>query len=1162
MASQKEYTMLFALNASLQSGFQTTFGKAQQSVVALQKDINALAKQQSDISAYEKQQKAVENTDKKLELLRQQYDNIQKEIEETGTYSSDLENKLLAKQHQIDKTSDALAGQTQKLENMDQALREAGVNTDDLTGESKRLETEMGKLRTEQEKAADSVKDFGDRAAEAMSAVSSAILAAGIVDKLKEIGTAYLETVKTAGAFEKSMSQVAATMGVGNEAVSEQAEFAKQMGATTAFTAIQAAEGMNILAMAGLNAKDQMAGLPTVLDLAAAGGMDLAESASYISGAVKGFGDDMGNARYYADLMAKGATLANTNVRGLGEAFSVSAATARSYGQEADSLTLTLLRLAEQNMTGSEAGRGLMQVMKSIYAPVKKGKDALNELGIAVYDETGKARELNDVVDDINAALSNYSEEQANAIKTSIFSSRSLNAFNMICASSAERVEELWQGIGQANGSAAKQASTQLDNMNGELTIMQSAAEGLSISLGELYKDDMRGLYKTGTDLLTVLNKFVKANPGLVKGVIASGGAFLGMTTSIVGAAAAIKALTTAGTMLFGGAGAAGILAVAGAFSVFAGVAMDAYEHSDAKAIKDMTEEARDLQSALDSLNGTFEETTQSNQATASTAQMYIDRLRELEAVGEMDEEQKKQYHNTLALLVQTMPELADKIDLVNDSIVGGIPGLEKSVDDWKSYAEQQAKMSYLTDLRQEVVEATSEVFKNEQKLTDAQNRHRKAVENQQAAYQQLLKALGMTDEQFRSTYGTVDHVLALRNVSQEVIKARAEYVMFDTEVMTTQREMDNLTVAIASGNAAVTTANDALKDFEESIRDTGDGASDLADKQDEIRQQTEMVTDVVSGAINEINELKASYEETYEAAYKSISGQYALWDDVKKVAATSVDDINQKIEKQAKYWEDYNANLEALRARTGEIEGLGEVISSFADGSAESVNAIAGMARALEKNPDKLKTMVDNYNSLKQAQQDASESITSIAGDFDQKTQEIADSVRDMVSNMDLSSEAKAAALATITGYIEQAEEMTDTVRSAYRAVAYSAVNGMYSAGVQPRVIESDGYASGTMNATAGLHWVGENGPELLRFRGGEAVYPADESAMIADGKALAAPASGNANNVFDIHFEIQGNATPETVAQLDTYSEELAERIIDRLREEEDDRQRRRYA
>lgn len=253
---------------------------------------------------------------------------------------------------------------------------------------------------------------------------------------------------------------------------------------------------MNILAQAGLSADEQISGIETVLNLASAGAMSLEESASYTAGAVKGFGDSMSNASYYADLMAKGATLANTDVRGLGEAFSGSAATAKNYGQSADSVTLSLLRLADQNVTGSEASTALNRAMADLYTPTDAASKALDQLGVSAYKSNGEAKDFNDLVDELNGSLQGMTAEQKNNALATIFTTQGLQAFNKMTASSDETVQKFWQGIQDSSGSAAKQAATQLDNLHGDITLLSSATEGLQLAFYNTFSGTIRDVVK------------------------------------------------------------------------------------------------------------------------------------------------------------------------------------------------------------------------------------------------------------------------------------------------------------------------------------------------------------------------------------------------------------------------------------------------------------------------------------------------------------------------------------------------------------------------------------------------------------------------------------------------------------------------------------------
>ena len=346
------------------------------------------------------------------------------------------------------------------------------------------------------------LKDAEGNASSSTSKIGGAFKAVGKVAKTAMVAgsaaaVAFTKTSIDAGmSFDSAMSQVAATMGTTVDKIGNVKAKAEEMGRTTKYTATEAAEGMNILAQAGLSADEQISGIGTVLNLASAGAMSLEESASYTAGAVKGFGDSMSNASYYADLMAKGATLANTDVRGLGEAFSGSAATAKNYGQAADSVTLSLLRLAEQNVTGSEASTALNRAMADLYTPTDDASKALDQLGVSAYKSNDEVKDFNDLVDELNSSLQGMTAEQKNNALATIFTTQGLQAFNKMTASSDATVQKFWKGIQDSSGSAAQQAATQLDNLQGDITLLSSATEGLQLAFYNTFSGTIRDAVK------------------------------------------------------------------------------------------------------------------------------------------------------------------------------------------------------------------------------------------------------------------------------------------------------------------------------------------------------------------------------------------------------------------------------------------------------------------------------------------------------------------------------------------------------------------------------------------------------------------------------------------------------------------------------------------
>lgn len=383
-------------------------------------------------------------------------------------------------------------------------------------------------------------------------------LTKGLTLPLVGVGAA---SVGVATKFESAMSQVAATMGItteqiknGNKDFENLQKTALNMGATTKYTASEAAEGLNILAQAGLSADESIKAIPTVLSLASAGAMSLDSAATYVTASVKGFGDSMDNAQKYADLMAKGATLANTDVRGLGEALSGVSATANNYKQSVDSTTLSLLRLAEQNITGGEASTMLARAMADIYTPTSKAKKALDELGISAYDGSGKARDFNDIVDELSKAFAGMSDEEANATKNQIFTTYGMNAFNKMTAATTETVDKFKTGLKDATGSAAQQAETQLDNLKGSLTLLQSALEGAGIVIGQRLAPYIRKLADFINDLVTKFNNLSDAQKDMIVKiglVVAAIGPVMLIISKLIGTILGIKkAISIIGTLI------------------------------------------------------------------------------------------------------------------------------------------------------------------------------------------------------------------------------------------------------------------------------------------------------------------------------------------------------------------------------------------------------------------------------------------------------------------------------------------------------------------------------------------------------------------------------------------------------------------------------------
>lgn len=343
----------------------------------------------------------------------------------------------------------------------------------------------------------------------------------GVGDKLKSglktagkvgaaaIGAATTATVAFAASsvsvgaeFDASMSQVAATMGLTVDEIGELRDFAQDMGATTAFSATQAADALNYMALAGYDSQEAMTALPNVLNLAAAGGMDLAKASDMVTDAQSALGLSMEESAELVDKMAQTASKSNTSVEQMGTAILTVGGTAKTLAGGTTELSTALGILADSGIKGQKGGTALRNVILSLSAPTDKAAKEMEALGLEVFDAQGNMRPLNDIFNDLNGTLSTMTQGEQTQVLNKIFNKTDLKSVNALLANSGERFDELSGYIDQAAGSAEKMAGTQLDNLTGDVTMFKSALEGAQIALSDQLTPSLRGMVQFGTDAI------------------------------------------------------------------------------------------------------------------------------------------------------------------------------------------------------------------------------------------------------------------------------------------------------------------------------------------------------------------------------------------------------------------------------------------------------------------------------------------------------------------------------------------------------------------------------------------------------------------------------------------------------------------------------------
>jgi TP901 family phage tail tape measure protein len=526
-------------------------------------------------------------------------------------------NKLL----KLDPTNTELLSQKQKL------LKEA-------IGETT---TKLESLKVAQEQAIDSNEALCkiEAAGEALESVGNTISGVGqkmltVTAGVTALGTAAVSTTAT---FDSSLSQVQATLGITSDAMSDLngesvntmdalRSLAKEMGSSTAFSASECADAMNYLALAGYDTQLIYDTLPTVLNLAAAGSIDLATASDMVTDAMSALGMETSEADTMVDQMAKTSSKTNTSVAQLGEAILSIGATAKSIKGGTAELNTALGILANNGIKGAEGGTHLRNVILALQSPTNTAAACIEQLGLEVYDSEGNMRSLNDILSDLNSSMDSMTSAEKNDIISTIFNKTDIASVNALLANTGETWDSLQESITESGGAAQQMADTQLDNLSGQITILKSALEGLAISFGEVLMPAVRSAVEKVQAFVDKLNSMSDAQRETIIKIAAFVAALgplliiLGKTISTVGSAmkgfsTMTKSVVKLGVKIAGSSGSItglGSALSAVAVPVLAVVAVIAVLVAAFKHLWDTNEEFRDTVTAIwDGIKSKFE---------------------------------------------------------------------------------------------------------------------------------------------------------------------------------------------------------------------------------------------------------------------------------------------------------------------------------------------------------------------------------------------------------------------------------------------------------------------------------------------------------------------------------------------------------------------------
>ena len=366
---------------------------------------------------------------------------------------------------------------------------------DALQREIVEAEEELRRLQQEAATTSTALSKI-DVAGQKMEAVGNSIAGAGkkMMGVTTVIGGVGVAAVKTAADFDSAMSQVAAVSGATGKDFDALRSKAREMGSKTKFSATEAAEAMNYMAMAGWKTEDMLGGIEGVMNLAAASGEDLATTSDIVTDALTAFGLSAKDSGHFADILAAASSNANTNVSMMGETFKYCAPIAGALGFSAEDTAEAIGLMANAGIKSSQAGTALRTIMNNLAGDVKISGKAIGDVTIATTNADGSMRDLSDILADCRSAFGNLTESEKAQAAESLVGKNAMSGFLALMNAGEDDIEKLSSAIDNCDGSAEKMAMTMQDNLAGQLTILKSQLQELAISFGDILMPAIRSI--------------------------------------------------------------------------------------------------------------------------------------------------------------------------------------------------------------------------------------------------------------------------------------------------------------------------------------------------------------------------------------------------------------------------------------------------------------------------------------------------------------------------------------------------------------------------------------------------------------------------------------------------------------------------------------------
>lgn len=1036
-------------------------------------------------------------------------------------------------------------------------LVEMGFKTEDALSEvadiTEKATEELDKFGKESEEVAKKSEEFGDDSKDAITGLEEVLATAGIVMALEGITDAFAQCTEAAAEFETNMTMISTVADTTVLSADELSEQIKALSGETAKSVNELADATYNAISAGVDTGNAVTTVEEATKLATSGFTSSATAMSVLTTALNAYKMEASEITDISDSLIVTQNMGVVTIDQLAHSMGKAISTASAYGVdlynlESGYISLTLAGInAEESTTYlssmmNELGTASSGVAKVLVEETGKSFGQLMEDGYSLGDVLGI---LYDSVDRNSEAMMNlWGSAEAGKSANAIIN-QGLETFNdnlVILTNSTGITQKSYEAMTSTAAFATERLNNSVDN--------------LSIAIGDDLNPVVSDFKNEMADVVDGFTGFIEKHPAvsaLLTGVtVGIGAVTIGITAYI-----AVTKIATVASATFGTAVNAAIwpltLAAAAIAGVTAAVIYFANQEDDMERamntlttssmeqqeeIAELEEQYRALEEAGEAdtvaayqLKNEIEELTAEFEANKETIGDLIDRNEQLKTTIEeittsyedtMDsinrsESDSKSLIAQLAAMTESSELSGEQLEIMKnivDQLNGSYEGLNLTLDEtngklnmsieelWQtvSDAAEQEKAQANMDALMDYLAQYQEAQRLYQEANDTMNEEKDKLDeiyddiinNRFAKDHPILNATGWAkgaEMNYYSDYGDQHDVWEA--AKEATAGAKENFEALEDSIRGCYEQMGYTTEEIDTMMAELAMASAEGTAFAESMDDAAEAQI----------SSSEAVSEAVNGVQAKLEELATAYDAAYTAAYDSISGQMGLFESMKTESEQSVADMQAALDSQTEYLNLYTENLQKA-ADYGLDESL---IASLSDGSAESagqldaiINKIEELGGTTEGMSQDAKAFVDSFNTsfaqVETAKETWATSVAQMETDFETAMDGINSDMEDAVNNMNMADEARANAVATVNAYIEGIKSKIPKVNSAISAITWANSN-MSS-------FEPKGYAIGTSSAESGLALVGEDGPELVDFSGGERVYTADETSDMLAGR------------------------------------------------------------